>query len=58
MNKKSRGGVAMTIYPAENGFEYPNPSGQTNQQVRDASRSGSQGRQPFNMEPFKGNKIP
>lgn len=48
----------MTIYPAENGTEYPNPSGISNIQAREASRSGSQKRQPFDMEPFRGNKIP
>ena len=59
LEKKSKGGIALTVFPAPNGYEQPNISGVSQNMIRDATRSDSRKRYPFmDSEPFKGNSIP
>ena len=59
LEKKAKGGIAMTVFPAPNGYEQPNISGVSQNMIREASRSGSRKRYPFmDSEPFQGNHPP
>ena len=62
LEKRARGGIALTVYPAADGCEYPNSRANrmSQQEIREAERRAeSQKRYPFaDAEPFKGNRIP
>ena len=63
LEKRSRGGIALTVYPSAGGEEYPNQrasgiSQQDHMRASDA-RDDSRKRYPFaDTEAFKGNRIP
>jgi hypothetical protein len=58
LEKKAKGGIAMTVFPAPAGMANPVPDGHSQQAIRHRSDSQSR-RYPFmDSEPFKGNPIP
>lgn len=58
LEKKAKGGIAMTVFPAPPGMAHPVPDGHSQQAIRHRSDSQSR-RYPFmDSEPFKGNPIP
>lgn len=58
LEKRAKGGIALTVFPAPTGMEQPVPAGISQQAIRQRSDSNAR-KYPFmDSEPFMGNAIP